>query len=180
MHISLSREEFAALLKLAAIGEAVTNDWTDPSSLTPAQQQANDALFALCARAAESGNAALAEQDETGEWGPSQQLIASTKEVLQRYDNDVFWDELVARLAHRDLTAEYGQATIDAMPDAYFRQAELPLTDYYWREVRTHGIDRLVLREDRESRQTRRPAGGRRPPRPASAADGTEDASSGA
>ncbi len=180
MHLPLSREEFATLLRLAAIGEAVMNDWTDPRELSPLQQEANDLLFALCGRAEDAGHSDLARQEENGEWGPSERLIAETKDVLHRYDNDVFWDELVARLTHRDLVAEYGQQTLDSMSDAYFRHAENPLLDFYWKEVRIHGIDRLTLREDADApKQRRRPPTDRRSSRPTSTAEGSDELSPG-
>ncbi len=167
MHLQLSPEEFERLLKLAYLGEAVLSDWTPPEEVQDEQRAATDLLYDLCAHAAETPSARLVVEDEaSGEWLPSEQLRDEMNTALGNYDNDVFWDELVHRLAQRELTAEYGREQLDTMSDHYRHRAEEPLLDYYWNEVRTHGIDRFRMVEDEaeprgERRRPGRARGGR-------------------
>jgi hypothetical protein len=149
MHLPLSPEAFERLLKLAYLGEAVLNDWTPDEELTQEQRAATDLLYDLCTQAAGTPSAHLVmEDEETGEWIPSHELRKQMHLQLGTYDNDIFWDELVHRLTHRDMSNEYGHDNVHAMPDAYRKQAESPLLDYYWKEVRTNGIDRFHLPEE--------------------------------
>ena len=149
MHLELTPEEFERLLKLAYLGEAVANDWTPADRHEPQQLGMTDVLYDLCARAKDTPAAGYVVQDEkSGEWMPSQALDQEMDEIISRYDNEVFWDELIARMTRRDLLAEYGQQSIETMSDVYKKQAEQPLNEYYSREVREHGLDRLLVNDD--------------------------------
>jgi hypothetical protein len=149
MHLSLSDSEFERLLKLAYLGEVVMNDWTFPEQWTPEQREAAETLYDLCARAPGTLAEKYVERDGRGEWGPSTLLREEMGNLLGDYDDDVFWDELVLRLARRDLLEEYGQNTLDTMSPAHREKAEKPLIDYYNHEVRDHGLDRVTVDEDR-------------------------------
>ncbi len=149
MHLELSPEEFERLLKLAYLGEAVANDWTPADRHERQQLGMTDILYELCARAKDTPAAGYAVLDEkSGEWMPSAALDQEMDEIIGRYDNEVFWDELMTRMTRRDLLGEYGQASIDTMSDVYKKQAEQPLMAYYSREVREHGLDRFMVNDE--------------------------------
>lgn len=148
MQLSLSDGDFERLLKLAYLGELVRNDWTPPEEQTDEHKASTDLLYDLCQLAPGTPSERYVVFDEpTGEWGPSPLLKKEMEKEIGDYDNDVFWDELTARLAGRDLLAEYGNDALKGMPEQYRKQAESPLLEYYWREVREHGINRLTIRE---------------------------------
>ncbi len=160
MQLSLNPEEFRRLLLLATLGEVVMNDWTPQRELTEEQQSCIDVVQDLYGHAVRDRQESLVSEDsETGCLLPGEGMRAEIDKWLSTYDNDVFWDELVARLAQREMICEYGRETLERMPDAYRRQAEQPMLDYYWREVRQNGIDHLVMEEDAPSRQPRRRLG---------------------
>jgi hypothetical protein len=149
MHLDLTPEEFERLLKLAYLGEAVTNDWTPAEQHSPQQAAATDLLYDLCAKAQHTPARDYVSFDErAGEWAPSEALNREMDDLIGRYDNEVFWDELLLRLARRDMLAEYGQQAIDGMSEAYRKRAELSLIEYYSREVKQHGLDRFVLKNE--------------------------------
>lgn len=162
MQLSLSPEEFRRLLLLATLGEVVMNDWTPQKELTNDQQACIDVVQDLYARALQDRQTDLVTEDsETGCLLPGDSIRSQIDKWLSVYDNDVFWDELVARLAQREMVAEYGRETLERMPEAYRRSAEQPLLDYYWREVRQNGMDHLVMQDEAPSRQPRRRIRGR-------------------
>jgi hypothetical protein len=157
MHLSLSPDEYRRLLTLASLGEIVMNDWTTDQDLTDEQRAMGDTLADLCARAEGSPAEALTERDEhTGEWTLSPMMRERVDALMASYDNDVFWDEIVHRFARRDLQTEYGAETIGTMADHYRAQAEQPLLDYWWREVRDNGINRLQVVDESADRSARR------------------------
>lgn len=147
--LELSDSDFERLLKLAYLGEIVMNDWTPAERWTDEQRASSDLLLDLQARAAnESLTADLVVQDtRTAEWLPSPLLREEMEPYVERYDDETFWDELVHRLARRDLAGEYGAETLGQMSDAHLAEAEKPLIDYYYEEVDAHGLDRLMIDE---------------------------------
>lgn len=175
MQLSLSPEQFERLLKMAYLGEILLNDWTPPEELTDEHRGSTDLLYDLCQRAEGTPSERYVTFDaDAGEWGPSQLLKDEMDRHIGDYDNDVFWDELAARLARRDLGAEYGEDALREMPEGYRKEAEKPLLDYYWREVRENGLDRFTIKEDMEPRSARRRTGRDRLPKREKPAAGEE------
>lgn len=148
MHLPFSPEEFRRLLALAYLGEAVLNDWTPDQHQSAEQQRATDLLYELCQYAADTPNQDLVTTDEqTGRTIPSRSFQDSMAKVLSNYDDRVFWDELVERLAHRDLTAEYGVTALAQMSDGYRQAVERPFVEHYRTETERHGLEHLHVRE---------------------------------
>jgi hypothetical protein len=149
MMLTLSDEQSATLLRLAYLGEIVLNDWTPEADQTDEHHRGTDLLYQLCEQVAGTEAGRMAERlSESGEWIPSEQLRAEMQEYLRAYDEEVFWDELIHRLARRDLGEEYGEQALGNLSDAHFQKADASLLDYYDREVRQHGTDRLYVREE--------------------------------
>lgn len=157
MHLTLSADDYRRLLTLASMGEIAMNDWTTDQDITDEQRAMADLLADLCARAEGTPAESLTERDaQTGEWTLSPMMRERVDALMASYDNDVFWDELVHRFARRDLQAEYGAESISGMADGYRAQAEQPLLDYWWREVRDHGVNRLHVADESTERSARR------------------------
>ena len=147
MFLDIPDSDFERLLKLAYMGEIMLNDWAKDGDWSDDQRASADLLLDLCARAADTQYSYLVEQDEkSGEWVPSKELRAEMEPVIKTYDDEVFWDELVHRLARRDMSREYGEDA-DRISDAHFAKAEDAFLDFYNDEVDVHGIERLVVEE---------------------------------
>jgi hypothetical protein len=150
MHLQLGPEELRRLLAMAYLGEAVLNDWTPDPQQTAEQQRATDLLYELCTLAANSPNADLVTVDpDTKRTVPSASFQESMARLLENYDDRVFWDELVERLAHRDLTKEYGIVAMAQMSDPYRQAVERPLIDHYRTETERHGVANLHIQESK-------------------------------
>jgi hypothetical protein len=163
MHLSLSPEEFNRLLLLATLGEVVVNDWTTEERQSQEQRACTDLLGDLYQHAVDRGGLAVRDT-QTGELMASDELRRRVDEWLGAYDEDVFWDELVLRFAHRELAKEYGVEGLEKMPPIYREGALRALREYFWKEVRQHGIERLQFAE--EARKiTPAPSRSRRPKR---------------
>ncbi len=152
MMIECSDDDFHRLLLLASIGERVRNDWIGQQQWTDAQQRDADVLMDLCARAANGRFADLVMQDpDTGEWVPSPALEAETDRALGDYDEEVFWDQLVLRMARRDLVAEYGREALERLAPGHRQLAEEAMVHYYEREIDRNGIARLQVPEEQRA-----------------------------
>lgn len=146
MHLPLTPEEYRRLLLLASLGEAVLNDWTPDAQLQDENRAAADLLYDLYAHG--EGETCVEPGEEPGTWVPEPHLAEEIHERLHAYDDGVFWDELVHRLVHRDLVTEYGEEALGSMSEEYLRQAHTPLMDYYWREIRQHGLARIAVQDE--------------------------------
>ena len=110
MNINLSRREFTRLLELVYMGDQVAT--TADGEAGPYLKRYGELVQKLYKLAAEEadGRPEYVEEDEEfeGEYAPSLRLETDSPaaNALEQYENHVFWDELISRLAERDLDRE--------------------------------------------------------------------------
>jgi hypothetical protein len=81
-----------------------------------------------------------------GQYFPNEKLTAGpVSEKIDRFVEDAFWSELVARLAERDLQAELGDTKLTDELTADEEERLTAIEDNYWREFESNGVDHLVL-----------------------------------
>ena len=74
-------------------------------------------------------------------------IAARTEAVLADYDDEVFWAELIERLAERDvLEATGGEEALAALADSDRRSRLDEREAWYAEQFETAGLDRLQLR----------------------------------
>jgi hypothetical protein len=79
---------------------------------------------------------------------PSRKLEEKGHDVLDEYDEETFWEELVNRLAVRDIEEEKGPDALEKMsPEEQFRLVS-QMEERYQTESETYGIDRLEIVEE--------------------------------
>ena len=145
MKASFTPKEYARLLELAHLGLWVAGARPDdPATMPERYADLAQKVFAL---AEPFGCADLVETDVNGEYFLNEKLTGGVaQEKLDAYAEDVFWGELVARLAVRDLRTEIGAEAAEAeelTPEHEEKLSEHE--DAYWREFETGGVDHLVV-----------------------------------
>ena len=70
------------------------------------------------------------------------------QECFHEVRNTVFWEELMIRLAERDLIQEIGPAAHEALDEEERRQKAVPLEKRYWEKFQKDGTD-LIFWIDR-------------------------------
>jgi len=65
----------------------------------------------------------------------------------EEYDEYTFWDELIYRLARRDLIRTYGEAAVFTMTADELIDKEQPFIEKYEDEFEKNGIDNLEVKE---------------------------------
>jgi hypothetical protein len=65
--------------------------------------------------------------------------------LLDKFEEEVFWDQLASRLAARDLQVEQGKSAESAKPTPAELEKLESLAERYWAEFEKHGIDHLQL-----------------------------------
>lgn len=69
----------------------------------------------------------------------------TTRRLIERYDNDVFWEQLVERLGARDFRRAYTDEQIEAMTQEERFQKLMEEQIQWEEEIEAHGLERLVI-----------------------------------
>lgn len=67
---------------------------------------------------------------------------------IEDYEDDCFWEQLISRLADRDLVVQEGVESLTNMSIQERLEKSLVLEDKYAREFEENGIANLKLHED--------------------------------
>lgn len=153
MKIELTRKEYRDLLDVFALATWVLNAHkVKDDSRTEPYNKLEQKFFAL---------AKEMNYENLVEYAPEHSCYFPTKEYeetsqffpfIDEYDNDTFWDELVSRLAERDLANQLGgYEKITALTrEEMFKRLGL-LEEYYGDEFNRNGLKNLYLRNKRLS-----------------------------
>lgn len=144
MKVSFTPKEYARLLELVHMGLWVAGARPDDPATMP--ERYGDLAQKVFALAEPLGCADLVETDVNGQFFPTEKLTGGpASEKIDRFVEDAFWGELVARLAERDLRAELGATKLsDELSDEEEEHLAV-LEDGYWREFESKGTDNLVV-----------------------------------
>jgi len=147
MNVSLTEREYRLLLDLL-----LTADWVihghrreEPAAAEPYRML----IQKLLSLSGNFGVEQLVEIDEErNEYRPTERFERETVawKLLDEYDDLVFWEELIVRLAERDISSMPGKRDIEAMSGEEYDRLAQPLEEKYAGEFFEHGLDRLTLR----------------------------------
>lgn len=145
MHLELTQNQYDALIKLVALGNWTANAHRDENERIVAFDELERHVRA--AAAAGRGDGTIAQDAETGAyyatWEADDDPVVG--KLIDEYDNDTFWDELLHRLVERDLERAYGH---DILHDPEHRATlEEPFVSRWDDELTNYGIGRLEVGE---------------------------------
>ena len=147
MKIDLTRDEYIRLLELTEIALWVVESHHDEER---PQTRKYRALEQTVFAAAESmGCGELVEYDEDlKRFLPTiefEETLAAMNFVGEFEDN-TFWDQLILRLAERDLIRQVGEDSLKEMIPEERAEVEQPHADRYFKEFRKNGLENVTLR----------------------------------
>jgi hypothetical protein len=150
MKFTFTAKEYARLLELVYLGSHVVGGLRPPDEPNPYHERYHDLQQKLFDLATPLGVADLVTVSNTGFLVVSEKLLEDKRlrKIQDEYVNELFWHELVSRLADRDLGAEQvrhlaGGGEEDLPPidvDMRLRQIE----DVYWQEFEKHDLAHFV------------------------------------
>jgi flagellar motor protein MotB len=116
MNFTFTQKEFQRLLELTHLGMWVVTAYQGEE--TAAAKRYFELDQKILALAASLGNADLAETRPDGTLQPSPKLAEDERirGIQGDFSNDVFWHELVARLADRDYSTEQAKRALTETP----------------------------------------------------------------
>jgi len=148
MKVSFTAKEYRQLLELVHLGMWAVTGYQGEA--TPAAKRYFDLDQKLLGLATEAGCADLVEEREDGSLQPATKLAEEerVRDLQGEFQNDVFWHELVARLADRDLAGQEGRRTVETpgvdrppTTDEKLKKIE----EGYWKEFEKNDLANVVL-----------------------------------
>ena len=148
MKASFTAKEYRQLLELVHLGMWVVTGYQGEDTAVAKRYFAFDQK--LLGLATELGCADLVETAADGGLQPSPKLAEEerVRELQSEFQNDVFWHELVARLAERDQAGDQVKRAMDTpgVEPPPSRDDQLKkIEDRYWAEFEKNDLANVVL-----------------------------------
>ena len=142
MQITLTKEQYEKLMELVYLGNWMMNSYRGDERIEEYDRTAEH----LLSFAPSSGLQDRVEFDEfEGRYFPSHKFDEDLKPFVDDYDDDVFWNVLIDRLAERDLIRAQGEETVDKMDwEEYSRNIETYIKKYE-KEIDESGVEHLEI-----------------------------------
>lgn len=143
--IEFTEKQFKALLKLSYLGNYMINGIrTKPNRLKEFDELA-ERIYSFAHKAGCSEYIEYDKEDKTSR--PDAKLEEEVDDLIEDYDDNVFWEELILRLSQRDLRREYGKEAVEKMELRERLQKQTELEKVYLEEFEENGIENLELRK---------------------------------
>ncbi len=152
MHLRFTDEELLTLSEMLTLACWATF-WNHKPGSDEGVARFDDMLEKILARMQHNGQGNRIELD------PERQRLRLRKDqeegsfYAQSYDEmraETFWEELVARMAERELDKKYGAAHLNQLSDEERKKIAEPVTRKFWEEFSKNGIENLhvIARRD--------------------------------
>jgi hypothetical protein len=145
MEIVLSEDEYKNLLEMLYIAEWVMNAHNvDPDPSTIQYTTLEQKILSL---AKEFGYNELVDyESKFGEYFLSRKIEeGSIKNIIEEYDNETFWNELIDRLVDRDMIRNNSEEDLKMMTIEERLEKEAPLRTKYETEFEDNGIENISI-----------------------------------
>ncbi len=153
MKINFTKKQFEVLLKLVYMGNWVVNAHRTGREDDKRIEKYEEMQKYLLSFAKEFGLEKYVDIDDE-EVYPSRELEEDeTDELIDEYDNETFWEELIYRFMRRDFVREYGEEEISKMDTMERIKKDHPFLEKYQDEIYNYGIDRLEIVDDEEGKK---------------------------
>lgn len=135
-------EQFKSLLKLVSTATWVINAFRE--EVVNEFENLEQYLYSL---AQKGGLSDLIDYDEdTNSLSPSDDLENEIQKYLDEYNDEIFWETLITRLAIRDMEREFGKSAVEKMEMEEKMRKITPIFNKYAEEFLENGIENLELK----------------------------------
>ena len=136
--IELNETQLQDLLQLVYLGEWVTQAYGNSENVSDLEEL-EQKLYSV---AYNSGIESDVEFDKKlGGYVPTQEFEKFCDELIEKYDESTFWEELIIRMATKELTNNGG----DALSSNEYEKKLNELIKKYEKEFNTNGIENLIV-----------------------------------
>jgi hypothetical protein len=148
MKVSFTAKEYRQLLELVHLGMWTVTGYQGEDTAAAKRYFALDQR--LLGMATEMGCADLVEEREDATLQPAPKLSEDdrVRDIQSEFQNDVFWHELVARLADREFAGDQARRTMETpgVEPPLSRDEQLKkIEDRFWKEFEKHDLAHVFL-----------------------------------
>jgi len=146
IEIKLTDEQYENLIKLVYLGTWMINGIRTPDDLVEKYEDLAHYIYSHAKR--EIRDKYFEFDEESKRLIPTREFEEDPEldEIIDDYNEEVFWNELIFRLAGRDLLKKYGEDAIRNMSLEERAEKEYPLLQMYEEEFIKNGIKNLEIR----------------------------------
>ncbi|WCL50354.1 hypothetical protein [Leptospira sp. GIMC2001] len=145
MNLELSIEQYEALLKLIFIGDWVMS-FSEYDNPEPGENRMSEIAQYIYGQADTVGLGHLVTHDQNSDALTLTREFeegSGITEILEYYEEETFWEELIHRLAHRDFYRHFGETAISEMAIEERIEKETPFVEKYATEFNENGLENL-------------------------------------
>ncbi|MFH1772116.1 MAG: hypothetical protein ABH872_04795 [Candidatus Omnitrophota bacterium] len=141
--MEFSPEQYRTLVEIVYLGEWMINSIrTEPIAK---YEKIESYIYSFCRKA--NAEDYIEYDNEMEKFFPTRKLEedSDAEAYRENYDDDNFWDELIHRLARRDLVDKYGEKELRKMNFEEIIKKEQAFIDRYSNEFEKDGIENVRL-----------------------------------
>lgn len=143
--IEFTDEQYKTLLKLTYLGNWMVNSFQSDDI----EEECDNFESYILSFASDAGLDHYVDTENGNQRSyPSSELEDELNIYIDRYNNDIFWDELIERLAWRDFTRHFSDDEAKKMTPSERHQKIRPLIKKYSDEFSEAGIANILLKKD--------------------------------
>lgn len=141
MEIKFTKEQYKNLIKLVYLGNWMANAIRTDDRIREFDDL-EQYIYSCCK---DSAIQKYIEYDNKLKKFFVREELEEIDQYIDDYDDYNFWDELIFRLARRDLLKEYGENAVRKMSWEELLEKEAPFLEKYGEEFEKYGIERLEI-----------------------------------
>jgi hypothetical protein len=141
INIRMNLNQYRDLLRLVYLGDWMANAIKEsPPYLFEEVEQH------ILSYAKEAGMDGLVVFDhESKKYYQTADFDQEMQEIIEDYEDYIFWEELASRLAERDLVDEIGEEAIEKMDVLEIVKAKEPFLVKYYQEFEKNGLENIYI-----------------------------------
>lgn len=145
--INLNNNQYENLIKLIFLGNWIINFTREPQGRLKEFDELEQFIYSF---AQESGLGRWFKKDAgSGQILPTEPFVTEVKVngFIEDYNDEIFWDQLIHRLATRDAINKFGEGALSKLKFEEFHQKILPFTQKYSDEFEKKGLDNIKIKK---------------------------------
>ncbi|MGB6222035.1 hypothetical protein [Haloferula sp.] len=147
MHLRFTDKELATLVEMVSLATSVAM-WNRKPGAEEGLAAFEGMEQKILEKVKHAGQGSLIEFDEekqVHQVSLEYQESSFFQECYDEFRNECFWEELVIRLADRDLARVIGKSAWENLTEEQRRERTEKIEKRYWEELTTNGIDRVAV-----------------------------------
>ncbi len=146
MKIEFTPEQYETLLKSIAISSWMINAFNEGDEESNSYAELEQYILSL---AKDFGKQEFVDYDAADDvYFPTRKFEDQTDifDIISDYDNELFWDELIHRMARRDFLQEHGETGVAGMAIEERIEKEAPFITKYEEIFTNQGLENIEIR----------------------------------